>query len=179
MNTTTGAPADLTQPAATLDLDALGRPQIEDFLCLEAQLLDAWELDAWFALFAPEASYVVPCNDSPDGDPSRDLVLVDDNALRLRLRVERLNSRRAHREYPHSRTNHQFSNVVVGVREGDELPVVASFTVWRFRNGKASYYVGRYHYRFVAIDGQLRIRSKRVVLDMTTLRPVGDLAIIL
>ncbi|WP_175648336.1 MULTISPECIES: aromatic-ring-hydroxylating dioxygenase subunit beta [Protofrankia] len=201
MTTTTGAPASpaarpaeaaqTAQPAQptwptwpvrpdeVVDLDALGRSRIEDFLCLEAQLLDAWDLDTWLTLFAPEASYVVPCNDSPDGDPARDLVLIDDDELRLRLRVERLNSRRAHREYPHSRTNHQFSNVVVGVREGDELPVVASFTVWRFRNGKASYYVGKYHYRFVAIDGRLRIRSKRVVLDMTTLRPAGDLAIIL
>ena len=60
-----------------------------------------------------------------------------------------------------------------------ELPVTALFTVWRFRNGKTSTYVGRYHYRFVLEDGQLRIRSKRAVLDMTELRPAGDLAIIL
>ena len=112
-----------------------------------------------------------------------DLVLIDDDQLRMRLRVERLNSRKAHREYPHSRTNHQVSNVVVGTAEGSgpdaELPVTAAFTVWRFRNGKASYYVGRHHYRFIAVGGELRIRSKRSVLDMTELRPAGDLAIIL
>ena len=160
------------------------RAQIEDFLYREARLLDDWDLDTWLTLWAEEGTrYVVPCNDDPDGDPARDLVLIDDDQLRMRLRVERLNSRKAHREYPHSRTNHQVSNVMVGTAEGSgadaELPVTAAFTVWRFRNGKASYYVGRYHYRFIAVGGELRIRSKRSVLDMTELRPAGDLAIIL
>ena len=36
---------------------------------------------------------------------------LDDDDLRLSCRVERLNSRRAHREYPHSGTSHQVSNV--------------------------------------------------------------------
>jgi p-cumate 2,3-dioxygenase beta subunit len=172
-----------TDTAAGLDLSTLDRATVEDFLSREAALLDAWDLDGWFALFAETLRYVVPCNDDPDGDPAHDLVLIDDDELRLRLRVERLNSRKAHREYPHSRTNHQISNVVLSEVEGSgaaaELPVTASFTVWRFRNGRASYYVGRHHYRLVVRDGELRIRSKRAVLDMTELRPAGDLAIIL
>ena len=146
---------------------------------LRAVLLDEWDLDGWFALFAEKLRYVVPCNDTPDGDPAQDLVLIDDDELRLRLRVERLNSRKAHREYPHSRTNHQIYNVMLGPVCGGELPVTASFTVWRFRGGKASTYVGRHHYRLVGVDGVPRIRAKRAVLDMTELHPAGDLAIIL
>jgi p-cumate 2,3-dioxygenase beta subunit len=69
--------------------------------------------------------------------------------------------------------------VVLGPVEDEQLSVTASFTVWRFRNGKSSYYVGRHHYRLVVERGELRIRSKRAVLDMTELRPAGDLAIIL
>jgi p-cumate 2,3-dioxygenase subunit beta len=180
---TMGQPDGSTSGAA-LDLSSVTRAQIEDFLYREAQLLDHWDLDTWLTLWTEEGTqYVVPCNDDPDGDPACDLVLIDDDELRMRLRVERLNSRKAHREYPHSRTNHQVTNVVVGAPEGSgidaELPVTAAFTVWRFRNGKASSYVGRYHYRFVAVRGELRIRSKRCVLDMTELRPAGDLAIIL
>ena len=64
-------------------------------------------------------------------------MLIDDDRLRIRLRVERLNSRKAHREYPHSRCRHQISNVRVGTPEGDEIPVPRDFTVWRARNGKA------------------------------------------
>jgi len=165
-------------------LRELDRSAVEDFLYREAALLDAWDLDGWLGLWAgSDTRYVVPCNDTPDADPAHDLVLVDDDRLRMRLRVERLNSRKAHREYPHSRTNHQIHNVILGEVEGgggaERLPVTAQFTVWRFRNGRATYYVGRHHYRLVVEDGQLRIRSKRVVLDMTELRPAGDLAIIL
>jgi p-cumate 2,3-dioxygenase subunit beta len=174
----------MTATVPTPALDAVTRPDVEGFLYTEAELLDAWDLDGWLGLWTTEATrYVVPCNDTPDGDPSQDLVLIDDDGLRMRLRVERLNSRKAHREYPHSRTNHQVFNVRPGeVTDGPlgpELPVRASFTVWRFRNGRAVYYVGQHHYRLVLAEGRLRIRTKRAVLDMTELRPAGDLAIIL
>jgi p-cumate 2,3-dioxygenase beta subunit len=183
------APAAGKSPAPTLaapgadavgDLSALTRVDIECFLYHEAELLDAWDLDGWLDLWASDRTrYVVPCNDAPDGDPSTDLVLIDDDELRLRMRVERLNSRKAHREYPHSRTNHQIFNVRLGTVVDGELPVTASFTVWRFRNGRASYYVGQHHYRLVTTEGEVRIRIKRSQLDMTELRPAGDLAIIL
>lgn len=162
-----------------VDLAALTRVDVEDFLYREAALLDDWDLDGWLELWALEGTrYVVPCNDTPDADPDRDLVLIDDDGFRLRARVERLNSRKAHREYPHSRTNHQVFNVRLGEVTKGELPVTASFTVWRFRNGRTASYVGQHHYRLVDEDG-LRIRTKRSQLDMTELRPAGDLAIIL
>jgi p-cumate 2,3-dioxygenase beta subunit len=165
------------------DLATVDRAAAEDFLYGEAALLDAWDLDGWFALFDSKLRYVVPCNDTPDGDPTQDLVLIDDDELRLRLRVERLNSRKAHREYPHSRTSHQINNVrlgaVTGAGDDAVLPLTALFTVWRFRNGKAASYVGTYRYQLVMREGALRIRSKRCELAMTELRPAGDLAIIL
>nr|WP_268903868.1 aromatic-ring-hydroxylating dioxygenase subunit beta [Candidatus Frankia alpina] len=97
----------------------------------------------------------------------------------MRSRIGRLNSRRAHREFPHSATSHQVFNVRLRPVMGDELPVVAEFSVWRFRGERSSPYVGRYFYRLRVTDGQLRISSKRVVLAMTTLRTVSDVAILL
>jgi p-cumate 2,3-dioxygenase beta subunit len=181
---TTATTINHVAPSPRSTLGEWDRGAVEDFLYHEAALLDSWNLDEWFTLFDSELRYVVPCNDTPDGDPARDLVLIDDDELRLRLRVERLNSRKAHREYPHSRTNHQVHNVRLGEIEKTEsgeqvLPVEALFTVWRFRGGKANSYVGRYRYRLVLRDGQLKIRYKRCELDMTVLRPAGDLAIIL
>jgi len=155
------------------------RAQVEDFLYTEAELLDGWELDDWLNLYTADARYVIPCTDDPGGDPSRDLVLIDDDRLRMQARVERLNSRKAHREYPHSNTRHLVTNVRLRPVEAGELPVRASFTVWRFRNGRETSYVGGYQYRLVLDGAELRIRSKRVVLDMTTLRPASDVAIIL
>lgn len=154
------------------------RTEIEDFLYREAALLDAWALNEWLQLFESDAKYEVPCNDAPDGDPDRDLLLIDDDYRRLQARVDRLKSRHAHREYPHSRTNHQVFNVQVEP-VGEELSVTASFTVWRFRGGRSSCYVGRYHYRLRTSDTGFRIAYKRVQLDMTDLRAVSDVAIIL
>jgi p-cumate 2,3-dioxygenase beta subunit len=156
----------------------VARADVEDFLYREAALLDAWNLDDWLTLFDADAKYEVPCNDRPDGDPARDLMLIDDDHRRMQARVERLNNRRAHREYPHSRTNHQVFNVQVQP-EGDELSVTASFTVWRFRGGRSSTYVGRYHYRLRTTADGFRIAYKRVELDMTDLRQVADVAIVL
>ena len=155
------------------------RQRVEEFLYAEAALLDAWVLDDWLLLFDEDAKYEVPCNDAPDGDPARDLMLIDDNYVRLAARVTRLNSRRAHREYPHSRTNHQVFNVRVHDVSAEELSVTASFTVWRFRAGRSSCYVGRYRYRLRQGHGGFRIAAKRVELDMSDLRSVGDVAIIL
>lgn len=159
---------------------SVGRQQVEDFLYAEAALLDDWSLDDWFGLYDSDAKYEVPCNDTPDGNPDTDLLLIDDDYARLRARVARLNSRRAHREYPHSRTNHQIFNVrVAGTNGGGETDVTASFTVWRFRGGKTSCYVGRYRYRLRQSESGFRIAFKRAELDMSDLRAVSDLAIIL
>jgi p-cumate 2,3-dioxygenase beta subunit len=169
-------------PAVEAALATLSRASVEDLLYREAELLDDWELDDWLDLYTADARYVVPCTGDPDGDPSRDLVLIDDNRLRMEARVERLKSRRAHREYPHSNLRHLVTNVRLGAVQGGELPVRASFTVWRFRDGREVSYVGCYHYRLVlaeGAEGMVKIRSKRVVLDMTALRPSNDVAIIL
>jgi p-cumate 2,3-dioxygenase beta subunit len=163
----------------TATVETVQRADVEDFLYLEAELLDDWKLDEWLALYTEDARYVIPCTDDPDGDPGADLVLIDDNRLRMEARVERLNSRKAHREYPHSNTRHMVTNVRVSAPEGDEIPVRASFTVWRFRGDRAVHYVGGYTYRLVRAEDGFRIRSKRIVLDMTSLRSAYDVAIIL
>ena len=155
------------------------RQQVEEFLYVEAALLDAWALDEWLLLFDEDAKYEVPCNDALDGDPARDLMLIDDSYVRLAARVTRLDSRRAHREYPHSRTNHQVFNVRVQDVSAEELAVTASFTVWRFRAGRTSCYVGQYRYRLRRSDSGFRIALKRAELDMTDLRSVANVAIIL
>jgi p-cumate 2,3-dioxygenase beta subunit len=62
---------------------------------------------------------------------------------------------------------------------GDEISVTASFTVWRFRAGRSSCYVGRYLYRLGRTGDGFRIALKRAELDLTDLRDVADVAIIL
>jgi p-cumate 2,3-dioxygenase beta subunit len=156
------------------------RSDVEDFLYREAALLDAWRLDDWVRLFTEDGAYLIPSNDTPDGDPDRDLMIVDDDHERIVARVERLKSRHAHREYPASRTRHQVTNVIVESSADDrELRVSAAFAVWRFRNDRTDWYVGRYDYVLALAGDTLRIRSKRATLDMTSLVPAGSVSIIL
>jgi p-cumate 2,3-dioxygenase beta subunit len=155
------------------------RPQVEDLLYLEAELLDDWELDTWLTLYTDDAHYEIPCPDDPGGTGQTSLMLIHDNRMRMASRVERLNSRKAHREYPHSNLRHLVTNVrLAGVVDG-ELLVRASFLVNRCRAGRETTYTGRFDYRLVLSDGALRIRHKRVTLDMTVLRPASDVAVIL
>ncbi|HEY0614857.1 MAG TPA: aromatic-ring-hydroxylating dioxygenase subunit beta [Candidatus Elarobacter sp.] len=159
--------------------DQITDADVERFLYREAALLDDWRLDEWAALFTDDAAYLIPANDTPDGDPDRDLMIVDDDHERILARVKRLKSRHAHREYPTSRTRHQVTNVMVERDAGGTLHVNAAFTVWRFRNERGDWYVGRYDYVLVSGENGLRIRSKRATLDMTSLVPVGSVSIIL
>ncbi|HJN88266.1 MAG: aromatic-ring-hydroxylating dioxygenase subunit beta [Dehalococcoidia bacterium] len=152
--------------------------EVEQFLYHEAALLDEWRLDEWLTFFTDDARYVVPTTDLPEGDPRQDLVFIDDDRLRLQGRVNRLKSRHAHREYPWSTTRRLITNVMIVEAVGDELAVRASCLVYRFRMGEEAPYVGHYEFRLKRVDGDLRIRRRRAVLDMEALQAHGALSII-
>ena len=153
------------------------RLEVEEFLVEEAAILDEWRLDDWLALFTEDATYVVPSTDVPEGDPSNDLCLIDDDHLRLTWRVNRLKSH-AHREFPWSRTRRLVTNVRVLRAEGDELDVTASVLVHRFRHGHADTFVGRYLTTLVRTPDGLRIRRRRAELDLERLSPNGALSMV-
>jgi p-cumate 2,3-dioxygenase beta subunit len=159
-------------------LNAL-RPAVEDFLYYEAALLDEWRLDDWLALLTPDARYLVPTTDLPEGDPAHDLVFIDDDYTRLQGRVARLKSRHAHREYPWSRTRRLITNVRVTAAAGDEVQATAAFIVYRFRDNLAAPYVGHYEYTLVRAGDSFLIRHRRAILDQESLREHGSVSIIL
>jgi p-cumate 2,3-dioxygenase beta subunit len=171
----------MATPAACDTGVLLRRLEVEDFLYHEAELLDEWRLHDWLDLFTADCRYHVPATDLPDGDPRVTLGLIDDDIVRLRGRVERLNSARAYREFPWSRTRHLITNVRVTTASDpdDELAVVASFAVYRYRKGDEQVLVGGYHHRLVPGPDGLRIREKRIVLAAEALQPHGTVSIIL
>ena len=61
--------------------------EVEQLLYLEARLLDDWNFDEWLTLYTPDARYVVPTTDLPEGDPRCDLVFIDDDRDRMAGRV--------------------------------------------------------------------------------------------
>ncbi|HEY7061075.1 MAG TPA: aromatic-ring-hydroxylating dioxygenase subunit beta [Chloroflexota bacterium] len=170
---TSNGPAE--RPASS----AISREEVEDFLYSEAALLDAWRLDEWLTLFTEDARYVVPSTDLPHADPATSLSLIDDDIVRLRGRIARLNSRHAYREFPWSRTRRLISNVRITERAGDEVCVSAAFLVYRIRNSQVDPFMGEYTYRLTRVDGRLKIRSRRATLDLDVLSPHGTVSIIL
>lgn len=153
--------------------------EVERFLYREAMLLDAWQLEEWLALFSPQARYIVPSTEHPQGHPPEHPALIDDDFNRLQGRVTRLLSRRAHREYPWSRTRHVVTNVLVTESSGDNISVSAAFVVYRVRNRKVTEYIGRYLYVLERQAGKLKIRQKRIELDLEGLWEQGTVSILL
>ena len=153
--------------------------EVERFLYREAMLLDEWRLEEWLALFSPQARYIVPSTDHPQGNPPEHPALIDDDFTRLQGRVTRLLSRRAHREYPSSRTRHLVSNVLITGSNANELSVSAAFVVYRVRNRNVTQYIGRYIYALERNSVELKIRQKRIELDLEGLCDQGTVSILL
>lgn len=165
----------MTNDLRTIDL----RLAVEDFLFREAALLDAWELTAWLELFTPDARYLVPATDLPDGDPDRDLFVIHDDRFLLEHRVASLLTRSAHAEYPHARTRRFVSNVLAERLEADgSVIATANFVIYRMRRGVTDQYVGQYRHVLVQTDRDFLIRERRATLDLEALRPHGKVSII-
>lgn len=155
------------------------RAELEDFLFLEAALLDNWQLDEWLALFAPGARYFVPpAGADDDADPATTLFYVADDYHRLCERVKRLNKRTAHAEFPRSRCRRMVSNV--RFLEGDAtcFTVTSNYVTWRSKLGVTDTFFGHHLYAMTRVAGQLRILSKKTFLDQDDIRDQGKVSII-
>jgi p-cumate 2,3-dioxygenase beta subunit len=158
----------------------LSRLDVEDFLFLEADLLDEWRLPEWLALFTPDGRYYVPSTDvAPHAAPTDNLFYVADDHYRLEQRVKRLMKRTAHAEFPHSKTRHTISNVRIRAVQGTVLEVSSAFITYRSNHGRTDVYVGTGYYELLQGEQGLRIQEKRAVLASEGLRSQSRLSIIL
>jgi p-cumate 2,3-dioxygenase beta subunit len=163
-----------------MTLDAVTRDEVEDFMFLEAELLDEWRLKEWLDLFTADGSYFVPATDvAPNASPDTALFYVADDRFRLEQRVERLLKRTAHAEFPRSKTRHLVSNVRIRKRSETELDVGAAVVTHRTKAGLTETYIGSYRNRLVMTPAGLKILEKRCILDMDGLKPNGRISIIL
>lgn len=170
----------MTTTSFRAEYDVALSAEAERFLYGEADLLDDWRLPEWLELFLPEGQYLVPSTDLPDGDPGRDLFMVQDDRFLLEQRIGSLMKRSAHAEYPHSRTRRMISNVVAGSDDEGRVHIRANFAVFRMRNGAFDTYVGCYRHVLERDEsGALRYLVRRSVLDLSSLRPHGKVSIIL
>lgn len=155
------------------------REAVESFLYREAQLLDNGQLQDWLELFEPTCEYQVAPMDVRDAPPDKALYLVDDDAPRLKSRVEQLLSGKTFSEAPLSRTRRTITNILIAEAGPQMLRIDANFIVNRFRHGNMDTFVGR-HEHLLAVNGErLRFRKRKCILDHEALRPQGKLSILL
>jgi benzoate/toluate 1,2-dioxygenase beta subunit len=109
------------------------RAEAEDFLYLEAQLLDERRLEEWLDLFMPDGLYWLPID--PDSAPEQKLSLVYDNDLRRRERVWRLMNTQAPSQTPRSHTQHVVGNVRLVEASADRVLVRSAQIVAELRGG--------------------------------------------
>jgi benzoate/toluate 1,2-dioxygenase subunit beta len=86
------------------------RNDVEDFLYMEARLLDSGQFEEWMDLFADDAVYWVPAGHD-DIDPTRHVSIIHDSKKSMATRVKRLRSGFAFAQDPASRVHRLISNV--------------------------------------------------------------------
>ena len=162
------------------------RNEIETLLYQEADHADAWELKEWLALWADgEVLYEVGPLDTVNAENmSRNdiLYLLSDNRFRLEQRVIRMGKATAHAEYPvRSRVRHTYSHLRNVECSGDEISLKVNLVVTRTRRDTEGVAVipGYVLFKLVKTGNGLRIREKRVFLDLHVLSKPGTMSIII
>ena len=123
--------------AVTLEL----QHEVEQFLYLEAALLDDGEFHEWLALFAEDIHYWMPTRYNRtrrerdrDSSAANEIAFFDEDLASLKMRVKRLDTGLAWAEDPPSRTRHLVTNVRIRPRDtSGEYDVTSNFLLYRTR----------------------------------------------
>ena len=125
-------------------VDAETHRRVEDFLYLEAELLDDRRFNDWMELFADDLHYVMPLRVTREAQAEWELSptgrIFDDTRETMGIRVARLNTEYAWAEQPPSRTRRYVTNVRVKQAETDgELYVRSNLLAYRSRGELTTY----------------------------------------
>src|SRR6516225_7543502 len=141
---------------------ALGLFECEQFLILEARLLDEARFDEWLGLFTADAWYWVPCEPSQKS-PRETVSLIYDDRRLLETRVRRLASPRIYSQEPRSRTSRIVTNVTIeDVTDPAATLVRSKFVLIEFRRNTQRLFGGTSFHRLKTMDGDIKIAWKRV-----------------
>jgi 3-phenylpropionate/cinnamic acid dioxygenase small subunit len=136
----------------------------QDFIALEARLIDEQRFDEWLALFDEDGRYWVPLAGAAQEEGAAYNALADEDRLLLSLRVERLKNPKAHSQHPRSRCQHvlQASQQVAG--DGGACELRTPCRSRASRGARQRLLAGSATHRLVRVGDQWRIRLKRVDL---------------
>ena len=115
--------------------------EIEQFLYMEAELLDERRFSEWIELIADDIHYHMPIRRNvkfgeqhrENSDPESEISWFDEGKETLAGRVRQINTGIHWAEEPLSRVRHIITNVQIHDIAGDELKVRSRFIVYRNR----------------------------------------------
>ena len=152
--------------------------EIEQFLYLEAALLDEGKFHEWLAILADDIHYWMPTRyNRTRRERSRDvaapdeIAFFDEDMASLKMRIKRIDTGLAWAEDPPSRTRHLVTNVVVRPRStGAEYDVASNFILYRSRlETDLNIFAGRRDDVLRRTVAGLRIARRKILLDQNVI----------
>jgi 3-phenylpropionate/cinnamic acid dioxygenase small subunit len=139
--------------------------KLEQFLYLEARLLDEKRWDEWEALFIEDGEYWIPATHGQP-DPLNHVSIMYEKSLLRAVRLKRYRHPNAMSLQPVPQSVHTVSNIMLdSFDEASGVCVVNSrFVVLEHRRDTAQTYGGSYFHTLEPHDDSYRIRLKKVEL---------------
>jgi 3-phenylpropionate/cinnamic acid dioxygenase small subunit len=155
--------------------------EVEDFLYLEARLLDERRLNEWLDFFADDLHYFMPIRrnikfgdwDLEYSDPESEISYFDEGKDILEGRVRQINTGVHWAEEPVSRFEHLITNVEIAAVNGDEVQVNSKFFCYQNRlQDEVNIFVGR-RYDLLRRDTvtHFKIVKRKILLAQNVLLP--------
>jgi benzoate/toluate 1,2-dioxygenase beta subunit len=153
----------------------LAPPDVQEFIWLEAHLLNARRFEEWLELFTDNAIYWVPERpDQMDGENEPSLAY-DDMGL-LRARIQRLRHPHVYSQQPPSLGVRVVSNILSDPVRDAEISVHSTFVMIEYRKSEQRVFGGELEHRLRHCDARWRIARKTVRL-VNAGYPFGNLGI--
>jgi benzoate/toluate 1,2-dioxygenase beta subunit len=138
---------------------------IEEFLFLEARLLDEGRYQDWLDLFTPDTWYWVPIEPGQQS-PHDTVSIIYDDRKALETRVRRLLHPAIHAQNPPSRTSRLIGNVVVETPDdgAGRMVVSSRLQMVEFRRDRQRLFAATVRHGLMPAGDAFRIGWKRVEL---------------
>lgn len=146
--------------------DTARRDALIDFVYDEARMLDDKRFDTWYELFTEDGLYWIPLVPGQQDGVNHASLMYEDRLL-LKLRIERLKQPRAFSQQPESRSQHVLQRPEIeacGAAANDGYRLRTPFIYTEARGDEQLIFTGVVRHHLVDVDGQLKIRCKRIDL---------------
>jgi len=151
--------------------------EAEEFLFMEADLLDSRRYEAWLDVLTDDVHYWMPIRRTTTSrEVSREftepggMAFFDDDKRTLTMRVQRLAVGRAWAEDPPSRTRRLITNVRVLGEGSGEVTVASNFQLYRTRlASEEDSWIGRREDTLRRVDGAFKLAKRHIFLEQTVI----------